>query len=357
MKKIDPKKYSKSQSNKAGIILRENNISKEEREKALEVLSNWRASHNYPMQVFYNRLKRVSEKIDSNSLTAQRLKRVPSILAKLNRKYDGMDKPSMKLTQMQDIAGCRVVLSTVKLVNYLFEEEYIKGDLKHKRIKINNYIKNPKHDGYRSIHLIYEYFSDKGRTEFNNFLVEIQIRSKLQHIWATAVETVGFFTKQAIKSNEGEEAWLEFFKLISSAFAKLENCPSIEGTPDDEKELYQLIKEKEKKLDVKHRMINWAESIQFVENNLKDKKNIYFYLLQLDINLDTISIKAYTKKQEQKAVADYLDVEKKVYDQKGYDVVLVGAETLQDLKKAYPNYFLDTKEFLKYLDKVLNKCT
>lgn len=355
MKRVDPKKYSKSQSDKTGIILRENNISKEEREKSLEILSNWRASHNYPMQVFFNRLKRVSEKIDSNSLTAQRLKRVPSILAKLNRTYDGMDKPSMKLTQMQDIAGCRVILSNVELVNNLFEEEYLRGDLKHERIKINNYIENPKNDGYRSIHLIYKYFSDKGRTEFNNLLVEIQIRSRLQHIWATAVETVGFFTKQAIKSNEGEEAWLEFFKLTSSAFAKLENCPVIDGTPDNEKELYTLIKEKEKELNVRHRMSNWTESIQFVENNLKDKKHIYFYLLQLDINLDKLSIRAYTKKQEQKAIADYLDVEKRVYDQKGYDVVLVGAETLQDLKKAYPNYFLDTKEFLKYLDKILNK--
>jgi len=41
-------------------------------------------------------------------------------------------------------------------------------------------------------------------------LIEIQIRSKLQHIWATAVETVGFFTGQAIKSNEGEKEWNDF---------------------------------------------------------------------------------------------------------------------------------------------------
>ncbi len=40
---------------------------------------------------------------------------------------------------------------------------------------------------------------------------------------------------------------------------------------------------------------------------------------------------------------------------KEYDVVLVGADTTSDLKKAYPNYFLDTKEFIFYLKKILNK--
>ena len=216
MKVVNPKKFSKSKTDTAGILLSKKTGTKEERNDALEILSNWRASHNYPLQVFMNRLKRVSIKIDANTLTAQRLKRVPSILNKLNRKYEGLSKPTMKLTQMQDIAGCRVVLSNVKLVRKLYIGEYVQGDLKHKRIKVNNYIDSPKSDGYRSIHLIYKYFSDKGRTDFNDLLVEIQVRSRLQHIWATAVETVGFFTKQAIKSNEGEKYWLEFFKRSTS---------------------------------------------------------------------------------------------------------------------------------------------
>ena len=82
---------------------------------------------------------------------------------------------------------------------------------------------------------------------------------------------------------------------------------------------------------------------------------MHFYLLELDINLDKLNIRTYSKRQEQKAISDYMDVEKKVYGLNGYDVVLVGADTLQDLKKAYPNYFLDTKEFLKILDKILEK--
>ena len=51
----------------------------------------------------------------------------------------------------------------------------------------------------------------------------------------------------------------------------------------------------------------------------------------------------------------YSQVEKKIYGKKEYDVVLVGADNVVELKKAYPNYFADTKEFIKNLTIILNK--
>jgi ppGpp synthetase/RelA/SpoT-type nucleotidyltranferase len=109
----------------------------------------------------------------------QRLKRVPAIIKKLQRTYGGRP-PTMKLSQMQDIGGCRAVLANVNLVRQLCGKYYLKGDLKHKRVNIKDYITNPKSDGYRSIHLIYRYLSDKGKKEYNGLLVEVQIRSKLK---------------------------------------------------------------------------------------------------------------------------------------------------------------------------------
>lgn len=353
MKQINPQKFSKSKTDAAGIVLCEQNSIDEAKNNALEILSNWRAAHSYPMHIFKKRLKEVSEKIDKNALSAQRLKRVPSIIKKLNRKYVG-NKATMRLTQMQDIAGCRAVLSNVQLAKKLYNDYYVKGDLKHKKVDENDYISYPKDDGYRSIHLIYRYNSDKGKKIYNGLLVEVQIRSKLQHIWATAVETVGFFTGQAIKSNEGEEEWKIFFKLMSSAFAKIENCPAISNTPDDEKELYSLIAQKEKELNVITKMKNWTNSIKLFDD-LKNKKNLHFFLLELDTIQEKLTISAYSKRQEEKAIKDYINAEKKIYGKKEYDVVLVGADTIVDLKRAYPNYFLDTKEFIIYLEKILNK--
>lgn len=354
MKKINPKIFSKSQTDLAGDILREAGSSKEKKNNALEILSNWRGAHNYPMSVFKIRLKNTAKKIDPSALAVQRLKRVPSIIKKLNRKYQGK-KATMKLTQMQDIAGCRAIMSNVTLAKKLYQESYVKGDIKHKKVNEKDYIAHPKKDGYRSIHLIYRYHADKaGKIDFNGLLVEVQIRSKLQHIWATAVETVDFFTRQAIKSNQGQADWANFFRLVSSAFARFEKCPTIPETPQNEAELYKIIKQKEKKLQVRTKMDGWAKSLKFFDN-LKNKKNLHFFLLEIDTIQEKLTISGYSKRQEQKAVADYAAAEKKIYGRREYDVVLVGADTMKDLKKAYPNYFLDTKEFLIYLNKILKK--
>ncbi len=53
-------------------------------------------------------------------------------------------------------------------------------------------------------------------------LIEVQLRTRLQHNWATAVETVGIFTGEALKSSQGNEDWQDFFRLVSTWFAHKE---------------------------------------------------------------------------------------------------------------------------------------
>ncbi len=347
-------KYSRSMVDRAGDTLIDATSSPEQKVHAVEILDNWRAIHAYPMHIFKKRLKAKASAIDSNALTVQRLKRVPAIIKKLQRRYDGK-APTLKLSQMQDIGGCRAILSNVKMVRRLCEQDYLKGDLKHKRIRMKDYIKEPKRDGYRSIHLIYKYAGDKGKTEYNNLLVEIQLRSKLQHIWATAIETVDFFTRQAIKSNEGKPEWIDFFRLISSAFARMENCPPVPGTPDDERELYLAIKRREAELNAMRVMRGWMQAIRVFEQKVKQTPKLQYFLLELDIPGEKLNITPYTKENEWQAIADYAKSEKKNMGKKEFDVVLVGADTSTDLEKAYPNYFVDCAEFLTNLKKIVSK--
>ncbi len=352
---IKPQGHSKSKVDWAGDTLISEDSHTKDIDTALVILDNWRAIHRYPLHIFKKRLKNVSEKLDNNALTAQRLKRLPSILNKLQRKYYG-NEPSMKLSQMQDIAGCRAVLSNVDLARKLYREGYIQGDLKHKKVNEKDYITYPKEDGYRSIHLIYRYKSDKeGKKNYNGLLVEVQIRSKLQHLWATAIETVDFFTRQAIKSNEGQKEWMDFFKFVSSAFAIVEGTPIVPNTPSDKKELYNLIKEKEKKLEVIKVMEAWTKAIQVFENVSKERRDLQFFLLELDIIGGALTIRGYRKEEEAKAISEYAKIEEKNKGKKEFDAVLVGVDAANDLKKAYPNYFADTKEFLENLKKIIIK--
>jgi (p)ppGpp synthase/HD superfamily hydrolase len=71
---------------------------------ALDIINNWRASHSGPLLAMRVLLTRQAQSIDEEALIAQRIKRFFSISAKLRR------FPTMKLSQMQDIGGCRAIL-------------------------------------------------------------------------------------------------------------------------------------------------------------------------------------------------------------------------------------------------------
>lgn len=83
---------------------------------ALAVISNWRASHNFPLNTFQIGLRSRANAVDLRALVSQRIKRLPAIRHKLERlKW-------LKLSEVQDIAGCRAVLSSVPKVRSLVKE-------------------------------------------------------------------------------------------------------------------------------------------------------------------------------------------------------------------------------------------
>ena len=204
-------KYSKSKVDKAGEILKEKGLSINEVNAALDVLSNWRAFHAIPLDTFAKILKSRVKKISKseNAIVAQRLKRTSSILLKLQT------HKTMRLSAMQDIGGLRAIFDTVEEV-YALVELYRNSKTRYKLFSLDDYVSRPKSDGYRSVHLVYQLQKSP------SIFIEIQVRSYLQHIWATAVEVFGTLKNSSFKSGQGEKKWLEFFAYLSSTFSQKE---------------------------------------------------------------------------------------------------------------------------------------
>jgi ppGpp synthetase/RelA/SpoT-type nucleotidyltranferase len=313
---------------------------------AYDVLNQWRAAHSYPLNIFQNNLRKSARKLDSHALIAQRIKRLFSVRHKL------VAHEKMKLSQMQDIGGCRAVLADVSTVRRLAMYYEKDNRMKHPRSAKDDYIASPKPSGYRGVHLIYRYFSDKGHTQvYNGLKIEMQLRSQFQHAWATAVETVGTFVGQALKSSIGDEEWKRFFALMGSAIAMREEAPIVRDTPTRQSELRHELAELAGFLNVQARLQAYGDALRAVRQR-EEKAN--YYLLELDITTSELTVTGFLMNEVEEAESRYKEVEKSVQDNQFKDAVLVSVDSLSSLERAYPNYFADTRMFVQLLTQELS---
>ena len=148
---------SKTYVNKCGDIIRKGNIETFEYQNAFKVISDWRNLHSQPLNkvraLIKIRLNRLGFK---KLIIGQRLKRMPSIIEKLNR-FGGIE-----LSRMQDIGGLRIVVPTIDDIKKVHDRLLRKNStlsLSNEKDYINT--DGPKDDGYRSVHMIFKYKSKK----------------------------------------------------------------------------------------------------------------------------------------------------------------------------------------------------
>ena len=208
-------RFSKSRIDTAGYRF----AAGEQTAEDLQVLENWRASHAHVMntfrQILYNRLKKAPAKF------VQRLKRSPTIIDKLSRD----PRMAVRLSQMQDIAGSRLIFENLQNLRQ-FRMLMSEANFSHQLRWSKDYILGPKDDGYRGVHDIYGYNVQpkKGRAgedqPWNGLRIEIQYRTNIQNVWATAVETAGHLTSNNPKFHKGSEAVIDFFRVCSELLAR-----------------------------------------------------------------------------------------------------------------------------------------
>ena len=324
------KKISNSAIDKVGTIIKDK--TNEEYAIALEEVNEWRMLHQYPLDFLEPMLKKAASSIDMQYIYSQRLKRIESIVDKVSNRAN-----TIRLSKMQDIGGSRVILANIENVYKFYTKMRESANIEI--IGEKDYIKTPRESGYRSIHLVIRHSDSKQRRD--GLLTELQIRTQLEHIWATAVETAGIAIGHELKFGRGDRDWLDMFAHMSKIMANDEGA-------DNDVELYR---NKIMELNQKNDFIGKLEVLKnFTQISSEYITEIYAcFLLNIDSETKKFSPIGYKSNEYEFAYARYKELENE-----GKNVVLVKTNSAFNLKNAYPNYFADMSQFLNYFENLLS---
>ena len=149
------------------------------------------------------------------SSISSRIKSNESIIYKMQKKGLPMTASAL-LANVHDIAGVRVVCPFIEDVYYVARMLVKQHDIEV--IEVKDYIRQPKENGYRSLHLIVTvqvYFSETTK----NIPVEIQIRTIAMDFWAS--------TEHQLRYKKDRE-------FTEEAQRKLKHCADLMALADEE---------------------------------------------------------------------------------------------------------------------------
>ncbi|MDD6308600.1 MAG: GTP pyrophosphokinase family protein [Clostridia bacterium] len=138
----------------------------------------------------------VSSNRNPIQMIKSRIKSPISIIEKLERKEYEVSMHSI-LTNLNDVAGVRIICSFINDIYDIADMFSSQDDITV--LKIKDYIKNPKPNGYRSYHMIVEipvFFAECKK----DLKVEVQLRTIAMDFWASLEHSMKY--KKDIENTE-----------------------------------------------------------------------------------------------------------------------------------------------------------
>lgn len=319
---------SKKRVTRAGDAVRTGTASAED----LSVIEQWRAAHRAVLNTFQAILRgRLRGK---NVIIAQRHKRKNTIFDKLQR------LPGMQLARMDDVAGCRLIFRNLKEL-HRFRADFHAARFNHKMRNDPgkyDYIAHPKGTGYRGIHDIYEYDvrSESGKA-LKGLYIEIQYRTLVQHAWATAVEVVGFITESQPKFEKGDDRYHKAMAYASEILSRAHEGLKGPHAVLTDREVLEAFLE----LDNELGLMQTLRGLHQAKSSISDKKNS---ILIFSPNGE-LAVRSFRDATD--ALRELFELEKEMPEN---DIVLVRADSSEEVRTAFRNYFQDARDFVRLMD-------
>lgn len=349
-----PLKFSKNSIDRAAQNIR-HGIQGDERQDAIVKIQNFREFHLYPLMLLKNHLARTSNKVSNKIIVARRLKRLSTIIDKLERPtLDGQASNAIKLTRMQDIAGCRAIVKNLTQLKKL-QQKLEHSRSVHKIINTKDYLTCPKKSGYGGVHLVYScYKGQKEEHEWKKAKVEVQLRTELQHAWATSLEIIDTLEQTKLKTRtEGDQKWRKFFEIAGRLVAHEEKACLIE----DENELLKLredLWDLNDELGATQKLTRYSMAITFTTGKKTPKtfrngQGLFLTCIYRTSGKQTkVSVEYFSLKESDRALQTLNEAD---LNESIIVAVLVSASDVRALKQAYPNYFGSTRRFSDFIAK------
>ena len=335
---------TKSKIDRAGIALAKDSFHNVEEMVELEdVFDEYRKSHLEPLSETTLELQKWLNEYGHDYYIAQRLKRKPQIIRKLNRL-------SVRLTQLQDIGGCRIIVEKNELVDQIisFLKSKIESTEELKLVRITDYREKGRDiTGYRSVHLLLERSGKK---------LELQLRSRIQHYWAESIERTSVIYGRHLKESEGDERVISYFQKLSDAFFEIESgrTPSVRFRLE-----IDVAKKEAEEIIRKHSLSKAIDShvnediiLTLTEKERRSTSPINNWIIIFDWSSGKFVSWDIVGKTPDEAIKAYVHYENQFPAEKHFEVVLIGSSHVATVRKTHSHYFgiEDYEKILENLD-------
>ena len=323
---------SKSKIDKAGELLSCDAMENVEKYiEAEDVFNSYRSAHLAPLMQTTILLQKWMDKSGKGYYIAMRLKRRPQILRKLKRFH-------VRLSQLQDIAGARIILErnhdVEEIVDYLRSSFKTQSDIRLLR-DVDYRVRGRDDSGYRARHIV---------LQNGGYKIELQLRSRIQHYWAETVERTSVVYGHFLKELQGDPCVLEYFKQLSDVLYEFEagrrptHPQRIRLDRLYSKALAIIQTSDTRNVLVSHPDLNVLKTLTEVSSR-KKKSGIANWILIFDWKTGDFVNWLAASDDSQEAIALYAQNEKDYLSEDGFEVVLVGASDPTTIEKTHSHYF------------------